>query len=64
MTEEEYRSEGTTLNHFHEKLLKLKGLMNTESARKMAERRHSYMEEFLDEFLREWDGKMRWPLLS
>lgn len=64
MTEEEYRSEGTTLNHFHEKLLKLKGLMNTESARKMAERRHIYMEEFLDEFLREWDGKMRWPLLS
>ena len=59
MSEAEYRSGGTTVNHFREKLLKLKGLMNTESARKMAESRHAYMEGFLEEFLGEWDGKLR-----
>jgi uncharacterized protein len=57
MTEAEYRSEGTTLNHFYEKLLKLRELMNTDSAREMAERRHAYMEGFLAEFLGEWDGR-------
>ena len=59
-SEAEYRSsDGTTINHFHEKLLKLKGLMNTESARRMAEARHRYMEGFLEEFMAEWDGSRR-----
>ncbi len=59
-SEAEYRSsDGTTVNHFHEKLLKLKGLMNTESARRMAEARHRYMEGFLEEFMAEWDGSRR-----
>ncbi|MBO4569184.1 MAG: HD domain-containing protein [Candidatus Methanomethylophilaceae archaeon] len=60
LSESEYRSaEGTTVNHFHEKLLKLKGLMNTESAKRMAEARHRYMEGFLEEFMAEWDGLRR-----
>jgi len=30
--------------------------MNTETARKIAEKRHAFMEEYLDEFYREWKG--------
>lgn len=45
----------TTVNHFYEKLLLLKDLMNTKSGRSMAEERHRFMEEYLDKFYREWD---------
>ncbi|MBW6535728.1 MAG: HD domain-containing protein [Mariniphaga sp.] len=51
------RSAGPTINHFYEKLLLLKYRMNTETAQKMAERRHRFMERFLDEFFREWDER-------
>lgn len=57
MTAEEYRrSESTTVNHFYEKLLKLKDTMHTPTAKKIAEDRHAWMCDFLEEFLREWDG--------
>ena len=53
---EQYKnSEGTTVNHFHEKLLLLKNRMNTQSALQIAEERHQFMEVFLDEFLKECD---------
>ena len=53
---EQYKnSEGTTVNHFHEKLLLLKNRMNTQSALQIAEERHQFMEVFLDKFLKEWD---------
>lgn len=59
MSFEEYsKSNGTSINHFYEKLLRLKDLMNTITAKKMAESRHKYMEEFLVEFFDEWDGKL------
>lgn len=56
-TKEAYKkSTAPTINHFYEKLLKLKDLMNTETGRQMAEERHRYMQGFLEQFYREWEG--------
>eukprot|EP00249_Psilotum_nudum_P011836 c23412_g1_i1 orf=717-1439(-) len=60
MTKEEYmKHDGkqTTLNHFHEKLLKLKDLMKTKAGHKRAVIRDKFMEDFLAEFHKEWEGK-------
>ncbi|KAK0575392.1 hypothetical protein LWI29_038341 [Acer saccharum] len=50
------KEDQTVVNHFHEKLLKLKDFMKTEAGRKRAEKRHKFMEEFLKEFYQEWHG--------
>ncbi len=58
MTAKEYeKHESTSINHFYEKLLKLKNLMNTDTGKLIAENRHAYMEEFLAKFMDEWNGK-------
>ena len=54
-TAEAYKSAtGTSLNHFHEKLLLLKDRMNTVTGRALAEERHRFMEDFVRQFLLEW----------
>lgn len=58
MTKEAYKNhKGTSVNHFYEKLLKLKDLMNTKTGLKLAEGRHRYMENFLAQFYTEWEGE-------
>lgn len=47
----------TTINHFYEKLLRLKGKMNTERGRKMAQKRDAFTRDYLKVFFGEWEGK-------
>ncbi len=55
----EYLNKRThTINHFYEKLLKLKDGMNTASGQKLAQERHLFMEKYLVQFYAEWESKM------
>ena len=52
-----YANQGTAINHFHEKLLLLSERMNTEAGRRIAQGRHSFLEQFLARFYEEWEGR-------
>jgi uncharacterized protein len=57
MTKEQYKtSDAPTMNHFYEKLLLLKDQMNTASGKKIAAKRHAFMEMYLQQFYDEWNG--------
>jgi uncharacterized protein len=57
LTKEEYKSStAPTINHFYEKLLLLKDKMNTETGKRLAQKRHDFMVRFLDQFYAEWSG--------
>ena len=58
MSKEEYKqSTAPTINHFYEKLLLLKAKMNTETGKRIADQRHQFMEQYLDQFYAEWEGQ-------
>jgi uncharacterized protein len=58
MTLEEYRKgKSSSIHHFYEKLLKLKDLLNTETALRMSDSRQQMMEAFLEQFYQEWNGQ-------
>lgn len=58
MDKEAYKkSTAPTINHFYEKLLLLKDRMNTNTGKQMAADRHSFMEQYLEQFYREWEGE-------
>ena len=60
MSFDSYRStidQNTCINHFYEKLLKLKDGMHTKTAKQLAEHRHKILEDYLDEFYKEWEGE-------
>ena len=59
MNKEEYRQNqnSTSINHFYEKLLLLKDMMNTDAAKRIADHRQAIMEAYLEEFMLEWKGE-------
>ena len=59
MSKEEYKkSTAPTINHFYEKLLLLKEQMHTKTGRQMAAGRHAFMESYLTQFYKEWEGEL------
>lgn len=54
---EESKISASTIHHFYEKLLKHVDYMNTKTAKEMAKERTDFMRRFVDEFLKEWEGK-------
>jgi len=59
MSKEAYKNTtAPTINHFYEKLLLLKDLMKTAAGKTIAQQRHDFMLNYLDQFYKEWEGKL------
>lgn len=59
MSKEEYKkSNGTSLNHFYEKLFLLKDKMNTPTGKAIAQSRHDYMQMYVERFYQEFEGEV------
>lgn len=57
-TTKNYRKlNSSSLHHFEEKLLLLKNLMNTKTAKEIAKKRDDFMKKYIRQFLDEWNGK-------
>lgn len=55
-TFEQYKNgESTSINHFYEKILLLKDMMNTETGKQLARKRHEFVENYLNQFFQEWE---------
>lgn len=55
---EDYKkNKSSSINHFYEKVLLLKDRLNTKTARKIAVQRHKFLEKYLEQFFREWEGE-------
>jgi uncharacterized protein len=50
-------SKSPSFHHFYEKLFHLKDRIHTKTAKVIAEKRHKFMEEYTEQFKREWDAK-------
>ncbi len=48
----------STINHFYDKLFKLKNLLHTKTAKKIAKNREKFMKDYLKKFYLEWNGKI------
>ncbi|WP_187632114.1 HD domain-containing protein [Hymenobacter lutimineralis] len=58
------KNAGPTINHFYEKLLFLHERLQTPAARRVARQRQQFMEDFLAQFLSEWEGRDLAPALD
>lgn len=52
------KNKSSSINHFYEKILLLKDRLNTRTAKKIAEKRHKFLENYLKQFFEEWEVKI------